>query len=231
MRGYISEYKKTRNVNEKISNEIFLAFYTNVLDDVFKLIESGYDNYLSDEKKKFEADETVITAGLCGHIENIVELNKLPFDVVPEYYIYTKDIKSGKVNPNKAKRFDIRILTWNKQNQKLKFGVEAKLLSEFNYKTKKASYLINEYIGDKGMGKFINRLYDESAFNEGFMIGHVLNGSVNSIVEKLNEKITKIYTKKEKLNFKNEKFSSTYSDKEIRKKLYHIFLNFSTLAN
>lgn len=175
MKGYISQYKKSASQNT-FDEDIFSTLYQNILENCFGLIENGYRGYLADTEKVFSADETQITAGIHDHIETIVDTEKLPFFVIPEYSVYSKEIRKGKKSPKKAKRFDLLILTWNNDNDKFRFGVEAKLLAETNYKTKVASTLIKEYVEDAGMGKFIKNLYDPSSYNERFMLGHILNG-------------------------------------------------------
>lgn len=179
----------------------------------------------------FSPNETQITAGIYDHICNIIIAGKLPFDVVPEYFVYSEEIRKGKENPKKAKRFDLRILTWNQSNDKFNFGVEAKLLAERNYKSKVASKLIKEYVEDAGMGKFLKNLYDPASYNDGLMLGHILNGKLDNIIRKINDKISNTYSIQECLSKRTNHYISNYADNGKRKNLYHIFLNFSTLAD
>lgn len=231
MTGYISKYNNDNKVESNYDDDIIIMLYQSVLKDCFGLIENGYKNYLDDEEKTFSTDETQITAGICGHIETIIDSEKLPFDIVPEYFIYTEKIKKGILNPKKAKRFDLKITSWNKKNEKLKFGVEAKLLLESDYKTKKANTLIKEYIEDAGMGKFINNIYDKNAYNDGFMLGYILNGDIENIKDKINERITTTYSLNEHLVENENHYISKYVDDKIVKNLYHFFLDFSSLCN
>ena len=228
MAGYISQYKKQAS-RLIVDDDIFGALYEGILESCYDLIENGYKRYLSGTDTIFLADETQITAGLYGQIENIIKADRLPFDVVPEYFVYSDDIKKGKQSPKKAKRFDLRLLTWNRTSDKFYFGVEAKLLAETNYKNKTASFLIKEYVEDAGMGKFINNLYDRSSYNEGFMLGHLLNGTVEGIVGKINERIDPTYSENERLSKSSRWYISNYNHNGIQKKLYHMFLDFSML--
>lgn len=230
MKGYISQYKKSDS-QDTFDEDIFLTLYQNILESCFGLIENGYTGYLTDTEKMFTADETQITAGIYDHIEAIINTEKLPFDVVPEYSVYSKEIRKGKKSPKKAKRFDLVILTWNKNNEKFRFGVEAKLLAETNYKTKVATTLIREYVEDAGMGKFIKNLYAPNSYNEGFMLGHILNGTTENIVKKINERIITTYSFREQLSRYNNRYISSYKNDEELKRLYHIFLDFSILVN
>lgn len=231
MTGYITKYNKDVKIESNYDNDIIMMLYRSVLKDCFGLIENGYKNYLKDEEKIFSIDETQITAGICGHIETLIDNAKLPFDIIPEYFIYTDEIKKGKLNPKKAKRFDLKITSWNKKNEKLKFGIEAKLILESDYKTKKANTLIKEYIEDAGMGKFINNIYDKNAYNDGFMLGYILNGTKENIKVRINEKITTTYSLNEHLIENENHYISKYIDDKTIKNLYHFFLDFSSLCN
>jgi len=230
MKGYISQYKKS-NFQNLFDEDIFVALYQSILNNCFSLIQDGYIQYITDSEKLFLPDETQITAGICGHIEDIINKQKLPFDIVPEFFVYSNDIRKGKKNPKRAKRFDLKITTWNQSNEKFKFGVEAKLLAENNHGSKIATTLIKEYVEDAGMGKFINNIYDPNSYNEGVMLGHILNGEVENIMKKINDKITSTYSNQECLSPHNNHYVSNYADNGKKKNLYHIFLNFSTLAN
>lgn len=190
------------------------------------LIEKGYNNYLADQDKRFLADETRITAGLYDHIEAIINSETLPFEIVPEYPEYLYDIKKGGKNPKKAKRFDLLIVTWNTDNTKIKFGVEAKLLIETNTSTKNATFLTNEYVGDTGMGKFIKGIYGY----DGFMLGYILNGETDQIIGRINLKITSTYSDKEQIGKSQRYYLSNYTLKGKNKELYHIFFDFATLV-
>jgi hypothetical protein len=223
--GYISEHIKSIKTST-LDNEIVCIFCKNVKHDCIELIENGYKNYLSDTDKIFSSDETTITAGIYNHICKIIDDVDLPIHVVPELHQYTAAIKKGEVNPNKAKRFDLYFIDLQ-YNPRVKFGVEAKLLAEQTTSTKSATTLINEYVENAGMGKFINKIYED----EGFMLGYILNGTPDKIVGKINLKITAVYTAKEQLVVYKKHYISSYSFEDIRKELHHVFLDFSSLSN
>lgn len=223
--GYISDINKSINLNT-LDNDIVLLLYQNVKSDCIELIENGYNNYLLDTGKTFTEDETSITAGLYDHIDKIITEFDLPFTIVPEFHQYTNEIKKGKVNPNKAKRFDLYFMHFQTR-PRIKLGVEAKLLTETNTATKSATTLVNEYVENAGMGKFINRIYED----DGFMLGYILNGSADKIVSNLNLKITTTYSAKEQLLKFKKHYISNYSVEGSAKELYHIFLNFSEVLS
>lgn len=218
--GYISEHNKSIHTST-LDNDIVFLLYQNVKQDCIELIETGYKKYLIDTEKVFSEDETIITAGLYDQIVKIIDEVDLPLMIVPESHQYTTPIKKGKVNPNKAKRFDL-LFTHFQYKPRLKFGVEAKLLAETNTATKNATTLIREYVENAGMGKFINRIYEE----DGFMLGYILNGETEKIVPKINLRITDIYTEKEHLTKHKSYYLSTYNLDGKQKELNHIFLVF-----
>jgi hypothetical protein len=221
--GYISELNKSVNANT-LDNDIAAKLYQNVKDDCVELIEDGYKNYLADTDKKFSQDETIITAGLYDHIDRIITEVDLPFVIVAELHQYTVPIKKGKVNPNKAKRFDLHFTHFQIQPRK-KIGVEAKLVAENNTASKNATTLVKEYVEDAGMGKFINGLYED----DGFMLGYILNGETDKIVANINSKIISTYSVQEQVKKALKCHLSTYIFNGKEKELYHIFLKFSTL--
>lgn len=224
--GYISEHIKSFE-ESNIDNDIIYILYQNVKETCIELFENGYKNYLTDTEKIFSEDETKITAGLFDHIERIINDIDLPFFVVPELHQYTSFIKKGEVNPNKAKRFDLHI-THFQTKPRIKFGVEAKLIAEHNTVTRTAATLINEYVENAGMGKFINQIYDKAFFDEGFMLGYMLNGSLDGVVSKINFKISTAYSASEQLSKHKKHYISSYSIDAKRKELNHIFLGFTS---
>ena len=223
--GYISEHSKSVNTNT-LDSDIVLKLYSDVRNHCAEIIEQGYHKYLTDSEKVFSENETTITAGLYDHIPTLVESDDLPFTVIPEFHQYNISIKKGKVNPNKAKRFDLHFTNFNYQ-PRIKFGVEAKLLAETNTPTKRAAFLIDEYVEVAGMGKFIKGVYED----DGFMLGYILNGTTEKIVGNINLKVTSTYSAKEQLSKSIKNYFSIYTLKGKIKELCHIFLDFSILFN
>jgi hypothetical protein len=223
--GYISDHSKSGNT-DNLDSDIVLKLYSDVRNHCAEIIVQGYESYLFDSEKIFSEDETIITAGLYDHIQTIVETDDLPFVVIPEYHQFTIPIKKGKVNPKKAKRFDLHFIHLN-YKPRVKFGVEAKLLAERNISSRKATFLTAEYVQDAGMGKFIKGIYED----DGFMLGYILNGKTDPIVVSINLKVTSTYSSNEQLNKNKKYYTSTYSLNGKTKELCHIFLDFSTFIS
>ena len=79
------------------------------------------------------------------------------------------------------------------------------------------------------MPQKINKIYDKSAYNDGFMLGYIINGKTKNIVQKINDKISITYSTGEHLTKKKDHYLSSYPDNGKRKHLYHIFLDFSAI--
>lgn len=223
--GYISEHNKPVNTCT-LDNDIVLKLYNDVKNHCAEIIEQGYQSYLSDTSKIFSEDETVISAGIYDNIEMIIDKDELPLYIAVELHQYTTPIKKGKTNPNKAKRFDLHFTNFS-YKPRIKFGIEAKLIAEANTSRKRAAFLINEYVEDAGMGKFIKGIYED----DGFMLGYILNGTTEKIIENINLKITSTYSSNEQISKNQKPYLSPYTLNGKDKNLHHIFLDFSSLMN
>lgn len=229
--GLISNYNNSSNIGRTIDKEIIQHISDIVKSDCINLIIEGYNQYLIDVEIEFVIDEPTITAGLYGHIENQINSTDVQCAIVPEHPEFTNSILKGKIKPRKAKKYDLCFIHFHLKPNSF-FGVEAKLLVEENYKNKSASFLISEYVEDKGMGKYINKIYEK----EGLMLGYILKGNPLKIVEKINDKITSIYSINENLKHSTkygnfEPYTCISSLINTKKELIHIFLNFEKFSN
>lgn len=229
--GHISDYNNNSNISSNIDKEIIQHITDIVKSDCIKLIIEGYNQYLVDEEIDFVIDEPTITAGLYGHIENQINSTDVQCTIVPEHPEFTNSIRKGKMKPNKAKKYDLCFIHFQLKPSSF-FGVEAKLLVEENYKNKSANFLISEYVEDKGMGKYINKIYEK----EGLMLGYVLKGNPLKIVEKINSKIDNVYSINDNLKHSTkygnfEPYICISSHINTKKELIHIFLNFGLFSD
>jgi hypothetical protein len=226
--GRLSEYNNNYRTSSTIDKGIIQQIKETFKANCINLIIEGYNKYLNDNEKLFTIDEPTITAGLYNHIENQIYLTDIPCAIIPEY---TDAIRKGRIKPKKAKKYDLCFIHFQLKPS-IYLGVEAKLLVEDNYKNKNAKILVAEYIEDKGMGKYINNIYEK----EGLMLGYVIQGKSSNIVEKINLKITEAYTLNDILKHTN-KFNKTEpyicisNHDRTKKLLIHIFLNFEQLCN
>jgi len=230
--GYLSNYKNNgvENVSglQAFKKEIALA----VQIDCLQLVSSAYKGLITDQSYVFQPDETTITAKLYGEIENIILKDDLSYCISPDPFEYTEDIIEGRVSTKKAKKYDLILENWNNKN-KVKLGVEAKLLVETKYKNKRGTTLFKEYVSEVGMGKYIKKIYKR----EGIMVGYVLEGSISKIISHINTEVANVYSSEHLLTvIKDELYPlgtylSNHSHKGVNLLLYHLMLDFNSMSS
>ena len=96
---------------------------------------------------------------------------------------------------------------------------------------RKSKFLIEEYVGDAGMNKYISGLYKQ----RGCMVGYIVEGEINKIIAKINKQIESIFDTTQKLAKEN---SSNFIHKEIYKSIhkgklkyamFHLMLDFNLI--
>ena len=172
-------------------------------------------------------DEVQITADLFSEATKIPDYFNFKYTISPERPDYVKEIREGKKSPKKARKYDVYFENWNSKNR-ISFGMEAKLLVEQNYQRKKSATLIKEYVSDAGMGKFINKIYEEP----GCMLGYIMQGDMSKIIDKINYQIEQIYdseqciTKSSNGRFHHKDIFISEHKGRLNYNFYHFMLNF-----
>jgi hypothetical protein len=226
--GYLSNYKSNgvENVSRSQSAKEEIALAVQI--DCLQLVSSAYNDLIADQSYLFQPDETAITAKLYGEIEKNIRKDDLNYCISPDPFEYTDDIIEGRVSPKKAKKYDLILENWNNKN-KVKFGVEAKLLVETKYKNKRGTTLVREYVSDAGMGKYIKNIYQR----KGIMVGYVLEGTISKIISRINTEVTAVYNHHHLLNLVDddlyplETYLSIHSSGGENLLLYHLMLDFN----
>ena len=215
-----SNSSKQNNVLRK--NEIFKSVQIECLNHISKAYNSlRLSNYIA------KVDEVQITADLFSEATAIPAYSDFRYTISPERPDYIKEIRERKKSPKKARKYDIFFENWDCKNR-ISFGMEAKLLIEQNYQSKKPAKLIKEYISDVGMGKYIKGIYEEP----GCMLGYILQGDIHNIVEKINSKIVQVYDNQQcltKVKNKNLNHTDVYISLHINKldyDFYHLMFDF-----
>lgn len=226
--GFLKEYKDiahaSKYFSEIPSEELFESFQVQFID----LIHKAYRRIKTPDPFLDKPDETQISLSLFDALDMIIEQDNLPCFVVPELHEYTEEIRRGKKSTLTAKRYDLCFKSWSTP-RKVKFGVEAKLLIENNSFGRLTATLINEYVSQKGMGKFINGIYK----NRGCMVGYVVEGEIATIVERINHRIETILTKDQRLfrdtskKFQSDELYKSEHTPKLDYTLYHLMLQFS----
>lgn len=175
--------------------------------EIINLISEAYNLIKTSEPSEERPDENLITISLFDACCVLREMNKeASYWINWEHHDLTDEIRSGKSKSISAKRFDIYFGNWNSP-KKIEYGVEAKVLIENNFKGRTFKHLIDEYIGDAGMSKYIKNIYQK----RGCMIGYIVEGQVQNIVDKINIEIEKKWDQQQKLvNVKEDTFKLKY---------------------
>lgn len=214
--GYLKGYENIAlaagYIPELPSEEAIAAFQI----EVFNLIVDAYQIIKTPDKIYGKPDETQISISLFEALKMLCTNNSW---VNCEQHEFTDDIIAGRKKSISAKRFDIYFGNWNTP-KRVEYGVEAKLLIENDFRGKKAKFLINEYIGDAGMNKYISGIYKSM----GCMVGYIVEGKINKIVEKINSQVEIVFDSNQKLLKEN---SSRFKHKEIYKSLHKEKLKYS----
>lgn len=159
-------------------NECFIKACLAILTEAFRRMKEEKKFNLTDEEPRFSA--TLI--GYMRKIKNEKPNCALRFD--QEYTIYDDEMLDGIGDPKTAPRIDIKISgAWVEEDQY--YGIEAKILVEKNWNTRRAKYLQKRYI-DTGIDNFVNGNYSHKV-NVGCIAGYVVQGSGKAIVKKINE--------------------------------------------
>jgi hypothetical protein len=207
------------NVDAEIIYELVISLKTTTKE----LLLQAHKHYIADTTIQKSQDEETITACIFGKLEGILDAENLySISIVAEPRNYTGKIIKGKVSPKKAKRFDMLFMhTSFNANRKFKFIIEAKVLCHTNTSTRNATRLQDEYVNENGMGRFIKGSFQ----HEGFMLGYLLNGIENIMIDNLNKIISNKYSPKHNITSTNRGYISKYTLKNIVKELGHIFVN------
>ena len=175
------------------------------VDDIFEnactiILIKAYRNMKNDGNYSLEWKETQFSALLIGYMRNIRENEDLGLRIDPENYLYDEDILSGIRDPDTSSRIDIRICgSW--VNEKIYYGIEAKILIENRAYKKRPHQLRNRYI-ETGINNFINEKYSKH-MNKACIIGYVIQGNSTNIVNYINNKLINEGRKIEILSNKN----------------------------
>ncbi|MBP1681020.1 MAG: hypothetical protein H6Q35_1359 [Proteobacteria bacterium] len=198
----------------------------------FKLLLEAYFLALENQQFNLKWFEDQFTNHLITFMKKSDLTNHYPLDITPQYPLIKDTLPIGHNNPKSLPIIDIRIFNWNSPESK-EYFFEAKNLYENNYGTKKASSYINRYI-DTGIENFRTEKY-----TNGSIVGYVLNGKVENIINSLNMQLFKNRKNYQAANCikkleKSDKIiacpycyeSLHHQDENNIKKIQHIFLDF-----
>jgi hypothetical protein len=212
----------TSNIISKIKNE----FKKNCV----QLLYESYASALGSQKDFREKTENEVTVMLIGFMKQNPKSNLLRIDITREFYLDSEETYAGEVNPDASPRIDIRFMNWTNPD-KTEYFIESKNVCETNWvksetgATIDAHKLHKRYI-DTGIQNFINGRYPM-----GCIVGYVMQGDPDKIVDKINLILLKSKRELEQLSpiageeLKKE-FLSKHANSSIAD-LHHYFLCFN----
>ncbi|HEY5371875.1 MAG TPA: hypothetical protein VIJ75_23065 [Hanamia sp.] len=192
--------------------------------EVFNLVCEAYKIIKTSDKISEKPDETQISTSLFVALRMLCTNNSW---VNCEHHEFTNDIIAGRKKPISTKRFDIYFGNWSTPIR-IEYGVEAKLLIENDFAGKKSKFLIEEYVGIKGMNKYISGIYKE----RGCMLGYIVEGNIGEIVEKINTQVENVFEANQKLlkenssNFKHKEIYKSIHQQKLKYPMFHLMLDF-----
>lgn len=207
-------------------NEAFEAGCIHLLTEAFKRLKKAGLYNLS------TWNENLYTAHFIIQMEAIRDEEDINLQIDPECNQYYQEILEGKPHPDRSPRIDIRIKGgWARRD--IHYAIEAKILVETSWGTRKASALNKRYI-ETGIEHFINGRYSP-VVPRGCMAGYVIQGEAFKIMSSINTRLRRTKRRNETLQNQHTVneceacFHSTHvrrtDGKSIR--LYHVLMNFS----
>jgi len=194
-----------------LSTSIFLKFQNKFKERCVTLFVEAYQISRLNKSISLDFEENDITTVLHSHIGENPKRKKWQIFTNREEYVFDKTASQVKGFASKLSRIDMRFSKfWEAEDYQ--YYVEAK-----NLKTKDSG-LKRRYI-KTGIDNF---LAGGKYYNcEGFLVGYVLEGSVENCVEGINKLLEKDKRSNEKIEMIS--FLSKHQEKEI----YHLFLDYA----
>ena len=192
-----------------LNPSIFLS-----IQDIFKkrcttLFSEAYEASLSNKSISLDFEENDITAILHNYIDENPKRKKWKIFTNREDYQFDKNAIQIKGFAAKSSRIDMRYSTFWK-SEECKYYVEAKNL-KVNDSGLKRRYITTGIDNFLDGGKYF--------YCEGFLVGYILEGTINQCVEGINKLLKKDRRENEIIG---EKHFSFFFWKEI----FHLLLNY-----
>ena len=205
--------------------QVRVAFEQTCID----LLEWACQTLRSNKKVDTDWGEENISANIYTYIKDSQKAIDADVHVESEHPFYDQEILDNKKNAKKASRIDM-VFQHNWSGKRFVFYVEAKNLVEHDYnKTgRKRAVIANtiqkRYI-ETGIGHFLKGYYPK-----GCLLGYVLNGTINGVVNALNSILVKAGRNSESLSFSSGTipwmvFSSSHVKQNM--KLEHYLFDFN----
>lgn len=221
LKGYENIARAVKHNPELPSEEAIEAFQI----EVFNLISEAYQIIKTPSKITEKPDETQISISLFAALKVLCSNGSW---VNCEHHEFTEEIFEGSKKSISAKRFDLYFGNWNTP-KRIEYGIEAKLLVENDYLGLKSKFLVEEYVSERGMNKYITGIYKQ----RGCMIGYIVEGETTLIVNKINEEIERVLDSSQKLLIETTQFFQhnavykSFHKEKLIYPLFHLMLDFN----
>ena len=172
-------------------------------------------------------NEDTYSANICREMKRLQREEKYNYFVHTQIPKYDEDFYKG-IKKDTSYFYDIFICGFSFNIElELLFGFEAKILCEKDYLKKRSYNLVSEYVSSTGMDKFVKNLYKE----RGCMVGYVIQGKPDNIVENINNRLIKNNRDNEILQKIHKLFDYNYcyetEHNSLNYKIKHIMLLFN----
>ena len=160
----------------------FVTMCLHILIEAFVLMKQ-------DGRFELNWKETRFSAALIGYMDRVQRDEDLLVRIEPESSQYGQGILDGVDDPDTAPRIDIK-LSGNWSSRDVYFGIEAKILVEKAWGTRRAGKLTNRYV-ETGIDNFVSGRYSPIvAF--GCVAGYVVHGIADNIASQINARLKKL---------------------------------------
>lgn len=200
-----------------LKTSIFLNFQNKFKERCVALLVEAYGTSISNKSILLDFHENDITAILHNYIDENPKRKSWKISTNLENHIFDKEVTFTKGFAAEFSRIDMRFSKfW--QNEECKYYIEAKniKLSDSGLKRRYINTGIDNFLAG---GKYFEC--------EGFLVGYILEGTVDDCVEGINKLLIKDKRGKETI-CKSSTFSSSnsrFSNHNYRE-LFHLFLDF-----
>lgn len=181
------------------------------------LFVEAYHTSIANKSVQLDFDENDITKILNHYIDQNLKRKEWKISSTLEYYLFDEEVQFEKGFAAKSSRIDLRFTKfW--QKEEFKYYIEAKNLKS-NDSGLKRRYITTGIDNFLTGGKYFNC--------DGFLVGYILEGTVDSCVDGVNSllkrdgRVSEILTSQTSNVSIDNRFSK-HSEKDI----FHLFLNY-----
>lgn len=225
------------NMEGVLNSNIISDFENSFRANCLILIGEAY-KWLNDTKSvSVDWSEETISANVFTHIDESEKAIVWNINISDECRRYNQDILNNKKSAKSAPRIDLKLTTnWSDAKKRVSYFVEAKNLIEIDcVKQGRSSKLIAKKIHERyistGIDHFISGHYPAN----GCMLGYILEGTAEGVVERLNTILSNLTRTDEglvKVISNVPHIEDTYTSMHASNyTLCHYFLQFSNPQN